>query len=310
MGKKFVKSLTILLAFLLLTGQLDVLATSAEAVSEDSAEEDSYVAVLNEKVNLAALKEINNDVLGWIEIPDTELSYPILQSADNDYYLNLTWEGEPDSAGSIFLESQVDPELADFNTIIYGHRMRNLSMFGSLKFYENIDYWEEHPNVYIMIEGATYRYDIYAAYYADPEDITYKLKINSRPKKQELIQFGLDNSVIETGIIPSTFDRILTLSTCTGSGHESRWVVQAVYRMEADTPENIGSTFEGTDDTPDESSKDLADTFLVSDTDIYDAEKQSIRNRSDFYLQAGILIAFIAAAVIIAARHFKNKRKK
>ena len=225
-------------------------------------EKDPYGELLLEQIDLAALRGVNPDVAGWIEIPGTELSYPVMQGEDNEYYLNHTWKKESNSVGSVFLECQVDPGLGDFNTIIYGHRMRDNSMFGSLKYYENISYWEENPSVYVVIDKEAYRYDIYAAYKADLEDITYGLKIGSRPKKQELIQFGLEKSVIDTGIEPTTFDRILTLSTCTGSGHASRWVVQAFCPVEEGAvPDHAGGSFEGTDDVPDDSSDSESDSL-------------------------------------------------
>ena len=292
----------------------EVSAPSVETVLKEPTAEDPYAAMLKEKIDFAALKEINNDVQGWIEIPDTQLSYPILQYEDNDYYLKHTWKEEPNSVGSIYFECQVDPGLADFNTIIYGHRMRDLSMFGSLKYYEKISYWEEHPSVYVVTEEEAYRYDIYAAYKASPEDIVYGLKINSRPKKQELIQFGLEHSIIDTGIVPSTFDRILTLSTCTGSGHASRWVVQAVYRMESGTPEGVGNIFEGTDDISEETSKNSADTFTISeDTDNSEINKQSKWNIFGIYIQVivfiELLIIVIVKIIITLIQYFQNRKK-
>lgn len=241
-------------------------APSAETVLKRPAAEDPYAAMLKKQIDLPALQEVNTDVLGWIEIPDTEISYPLLQFEDNQYYLNHTWKKEENSVGSIYLECMVDPELGDFNTIVYGHRMRNLSMFGSLKFYEDIDYWRDHPSVYVMIDGEAYRYDIYAAYKAAPDDIVYGLGIKSRPKKQEFIQFGLEHSVIDTGVIPTTYDRILTLSTCTGNGHAKRWVVQAVHRIEnSDLADGAGAVFEGTDDVADGTAENAGDALTFQD---------------------------------------------
>ena len=281
----------------------EISTPSVETVRSRSASEDPYAAMLKENIDFSALKEVNSDVLGWIDIPGTEISYPILQGTDNNYYLEHTWKGEPNAMGSIFLESQVDPELADFNTIIYGHRMRNLSMFGSLKYYEDISYWEENPSVYVVIEGEAYRYDIYAAYKAEPEDIIYRLKVNGRPQKQELIRFGLENSVIDTGIIPTTYDRILTLSTCTGSNHANRWVVQV---EASDAPEGAGGVFEGTDDIADETKLNSGDSLIFAEPETPN-EKVNQNKETDISKPAlivGILVIFVVVESILIAAAF------
>lgn len=287
-------------------------APSIETVLTKPKAADPYAEMLKNEIDLDALRQVNSDVIGWIDIPGTEISYPILQGENNEFYLKHTWKKESNSVGSVFLECKADPQLADFNTIIYGHRMRDLSMFGSLKYYEDISYWEENPSVYVVIDEEAYRYDIYASYKADPEDIIYGLKINSRPKKQEVVQFGLDHSVIETGIIPSTFDRILTLSTCTGNGHASRWVVQAVYRVEAsDTPGGAGNTFEGTDDVTDSSSSSNSkDSLTFSDTS--DSSRQSGLNLPEINQQvivlAGVILAILIIVLFAAYRIFRKKK--
>lgn len=86
---------------------------------------------------------------GWILIPNTVISYPLLQGEDNQYYLNHTWKKWTSAVGAIFMDSQNNPNLTDFNTIVYGHRMNNGSMFASLKNYKKQSYWQAHPCVYI-----------------------------------------------------------------------------------------------------------------------------------------------------------------
>lgn len=204
-------------------------AATPTTAPEEQAYIDPYAEALG-NVDLAALREVNSDVVGWIDIPETEVSYPILQTGDNEYYLNHTWEKEWNMLGSIFLECQAAPDFSDFNIIVYGHNMLNDAMFGSLENYEDIAHWEAHPSVYIVNDSGAHRYDIFAAYEVGLDEITYGLNISSRPKKQEFIQFSLDQSVIDTGIVPNTLDQVLTLSTCTEQGYSTRWVVQAVLR--------------------------------------------------------------------------------
>ena len=195
-------------------------------VEEEPEEPDPYAEELA-LTDLTALRAVNPDVVGWISIPETQLSYPLLQGEDNEYYLNHTWEKAWSSAGSIYLESQVSPDLSDFNTIVYGHRMRDGSLFGSLRDYNKQDHWEAHPSVYIADNNGVHRYDIFAAHEVGVREITYGLKIESEKVKQAFIDFSLERSVIDTGVVPTVEDRILTMSTCTGTGYDTRWVVQA-----------------------------------------------------------------------------------
>ena len=193
---------------------------------------DPYADALR-NMDFSALREVNSDVLGWILIPGTAVSYPVVQGTDNDYYLNHTWKKWTSVVGSIFLECHNSRDLSDFNTIIYGHRMNNGSMFASLKNYKKQSWWSDHPCVYITDDSGSHKYEIFAAYEVSTEGETYRLGFGSDREKQAFIDYCLAQSVIDTGGVPRTYDRILTLSTCTGQGHATRWVVQAVLRGEA-----------------------------------------------------------------------------
>ena len=190
---------------------------------------DPYADALRD-MDFTALREVNPDVLGWILIPGTVVSYPLLQGDDNDYYLNHTWKGWRNVVGSIFLEWTNSADLSDFNTIVYGHRMKNGSMFASLKYYSSQSYWKQYPCVYITDDNGSHKYEIFAAYEVSTEGLTYRVGFSSDQDKQEFIDYCLAQSVISTGITPTVYDRILTLSTCTGDGHATRWVVQAVLK--------------------------------------------------------------------------------
>ena len=193
---------------------------------------DPYADALR-NMDFSALREVNSDVLGWILIPGTAVSYPVVQGTDNDYYLNHTWKKWTSVVGSIFLECHNSRDLSDFNTISYGHRMNNGSMFASLKNYKKQSWWSDYPCVYITDDSGSHKYEIFAAYEVSTEGETYRLGFGSDREKQAFIDYCLAQSVIDTGVVPRTYDRILTLSTCTGQGHATRWVVQAVLRGEA-----------------------------------------------------------------------------
>lgn len=181
-------------------------------------------------MDFTALREVNDDVIGWITIPGTPVCYPLLQGDDNEYYLDHMWHRGIGSVGSIFMECQNDPGLSDFHTLIYGHRMINGSMFSALKNYKDLSYWQSAPCVYITTDAGTFRYDIFASYEAAVDSPTYQIFFSGYGGMQDFIDSCVERSVLSTGIVPTPDDFILTLSTCTGAGYDTRWVVQAVLR--------------------------------------------------------------------------------
>ena len=201
------------------------MTSPAEEAPGDGAKEDAPSGM-----DLSPLQEVNTDVVGWIEIPGV-LSYPLLQGGDNAHYLSHAWNGEENAAGAVFLDFRADAGLGDFNTLIYGHRMRNGTMFGCLKHYMDAAFWQENPSVTIANEDGTWQYDIYAAYEVGLTAKTYQQEFSSPEEKQDFIQYGLGRSVIDMGIMPTPEDTIITLSTCSGSGRNTRWVVQAVQSL-------------------------------------------------------------------------------
>ncbi|MBR4869588.1 MAG: class B sortase, partial [Oscillospiraceae bacterium] len=199
---------------------------------------DPYADALS-AMDFAALREVNDDVLGWILIPDSAISYPMVQGSNNSYYLKRTWRLTSSVVGAIFLDAQCDDDFSDFNTIIYGHRMNNGSMFAGLAKYKNYSYYKSHPAVYISDDNGSRAYQIFAAYEVSVTGDTYRLGITSEKDKQAYIDYCLSQSLYDTGVVPTVYDSIVTLSTCTGRGHATRWVVQAVIRGEAPPAESV-----------------------------------------------------------------------
>ncbi|MBQ1280643.1 MAG: class B sortase [Oscillospiraceae bacterium] len=200
---------------------------SNEKVLEDPAME--YLL----PIELEPLQEENEEVIGWIYVPGTDIDYPILQGSDNEFYLDHGWDLSSKYAGSIFLESQNSADFTDFNTIVYGHNMRSGSMFGSLKQYSSSSYLEDHQYIYIATETGLYRYDVFAAHRVQTNNVVYMTKIDEPKQREQFIDFALDYTSVKTDIVPTADDQILTLSTCSGGNDEIRWVVQAVLRPEA-----------------------------------------------------------------------------
>ncbi len=193
-------------------------------------EEDPHIQIL-EDIDLEALRATNPDVVGWILIPDTKINYPLMQGSDNDYYLNHTWEGKKNGVGSIFLEHLNLPDLTDFNTILYGHNMNNGSMFAGIRQYRNQKHWDTHPYVYIRSDQGVYRYEVFSTYLADVDSSTYDLQFTTPEAREAFLNHVQEQSVIPSDIQPELTDRILTLSTCSGRGYTTRWVLHARLKM-------------------------------------------------------------------------------
>lgn len=184
------------------------------------------------ELDLKALRQVNEDVLGWIRIPGTKVDYPMVQGEDNDFYLEHDWEKKEQYVGSIFLECRNSPDFTDFNTIIYGHNMSNGSMFGTLWKYEYGENWKDMPYVYLVTDGGILRYEVFSTYMAEVDSSTYGLSFNQRETREKFIAMALEKSDIDTGITPAVTDQIITLSTCSGMGHATRRVVHARLPME------------------------------------------------------------------------------
>lgn len=180
-------------------------------------------------VNLDALREENPEVVGWICIPGTKLSYPLMQGKDNSYYLKRAWDGSKSAAGSIFLEHRNSPSLLDFNTIVYGHHMANGSCFAPLVQYRSYSFRQENPWVYIVTDTDVRRYEIFSAYEAPIDSDTYRMNFGNATKKQAALDHYIQSSLWYAPNTPEASSYIITLSTCVGNGdYDNRFVVQGM----------------------------------------------------------------------------------
>jgi len=229
-------------------------AVSSAAGSAPAVYVDPYAEQLR-NMDFTALREVNSEILGWILIPNTVISYPMLQTGNNTYYLTHTWRKNTSVVGGIFLECQNSGDFSDFNTILYGHNMNNGSMFGTLKKYKSLSYWKAHPTIYITDQNGSRAYRVFAAYEVSTEGTTYQIGFSSDESRQKFIDYCLAQSLIDTGLSPTPADHIVTLSTCTGHGHATRWVVQAVLKSTAKA-DAAGEQAADTPETPSASQSD------------------------------------------------------
>lgn len=201
-----------------------VLADAAS--SEDEEGDSSDVAAPMTRIDLASLQELNSDAVGWIEIPDTAISYPLVHTTDNTYYLTHTFDKKSNRSGSIFIETSNATDFSDLHTIIYGHNMKNGSMFAGLKNYDTKSYAEAHPYIYVDLADGSHCYQIFSAHEADETDITYTIGYRANDTYASFLDSLKNASLYDTGVEVTQDDSVITLSTCTKNG-EKRFVVHA-----------------------------------------------------------------------------------
>ncbi len=171
-------------------------------------------------VDFAGLTQINPDVAGWIYLEGTDISYPIMYSGDDDAYLRTDINKEYAKAGSIFLEGYNLPDFSDSHSIIYGHNMRNLSMFGTLKYYKSEEgYYDSHKYFQIITPERKMRFEIFSYFDTDAASWVYTVPYSDSPEFQDFIDELKSHSYkgVEDLEVKSS-DKIVTLSTCSSSG--------------------------------------------------------------------------------------------
>lgn len=210
----------------------------SDGLTETTAEDTgSYALNINEaaenwyemfSVDFEYLQSINSDIIGWIVWENEDISYPLLYSGDNSKYLSTSFDGRELSSGSIFLDGRNDSSFSDQHNIIYGHNMKNLSMFGKLKYYKTDDsYYSEHQYIQILLPDRTERYQIFSFNTVSSSSIVYNVDYTNSEEIEEFLNYIELASYTATGIDVDSEDKILSLSTCTAD-EDKRFVINAV----------------------------------------------------------------------------------
>lgn len=203
-----------------------VTAVQPETEEQAAEEESELQKPVPPQVDWESLKGINEDIIGWIQIEGTEISYPVVQGTDNSYYLKHTFEKNSNAAGAIFIDYTNSSDFQDCNTIIYGHNMKNGSMFGLLRRYFKDE--ESVPGRYIWIctPEKNYRYEIFSSHVVDAAGETYTLFPEADEQFGSYVENMKQQSLVQFGTEVTKDDKVITLSTCTGND-TTRFVVQA-----------------------------------------------------------------------------------
>lgn len=170
-------------------------------------------------IDFDKLKKANPDIYAWISIPEVNVDYPILQSeSDNGFYLNHTVNGQKSVYGSIYTENYNSKDFSDFNTLVYGHNMKNGTMFGSLKKYRDVQFFNQNRYITVYMPGRILKYEIFAAYTWDNKHVlltrNFESEYNRKTYIEEIFAVRDMNSQVSKDIVVTESDRIITLSTC------------------------------------------------------------------------------------------------
>ena len=195
----------------------------AEEYTTEEDEGDNYL-----EINWTELLKRNKDVKAWIQIPDTNVNYPVLQGKTNDTYIHSDIDGKELKAGSIFIASENQNPFQDINTVIYGHNMKNGSMFNNIKSYTKQDFADEHPYIYIYLpDGTVSQYKVVSAHIISDKSVLYNTNITNI---QDFYKEVINKNDISVDFDQNSTQPVITLSTCTSGGGENgkRNVVHAI----------------------------------------------------------------------------------
>jgi len=194
-----------------------------ESIRAIAIEEQGYI-------NHALLSEINSDYVAWLNITDSSISYPVVQTTNNNFYLTHGFDKNYLIAGSIFIDCYAAGNFSNRNTVIYGHQMPDETMFSELRYFMNDEFCETHQEVILYTENEVLTYAIFSVYRIDAVEDYFISVIEQQNITDEWIEDKILNSRYEFSInVDITSAQVITLITCTENGNETdRYVVHAV----------------------------------------------------------------------------------
>jgi len=208
--------------------------TKAQSIISEVKEEEDKIDINKMKINHDILLDVNDEYKAWINIKDTNINYPILQAADNDYYLKYTFQRTYNSAGSIFIDANIEAGMDAKNVIVHGHNMNDASMFGDLKKYRDRDFLEANKTFQVYTPEGDYDYEIFSVYVVSNSnvEITYQYGYESDEIFLEIMNKLKTYSLHNTDVEIIAEDKIMTLSTCTNNGKQRLVVIGKQIPME------------------------------------------------------------------------------
>lgn len=197
--------------------------TTSDAVEVDESAADKEICPIT--VDFNNLLATNKDVCAWIYSPDTVINYVVVQGEDNNNYLHHKLDGTYNASGTLFIDCECSPNFSGANTIIYGHNMKDGSMFASLHNYVDQSYYDAHPIMYISTPAGDYKLEIFSCFTCDFDADTYTLSFASEAEYSAFLNKMVSQSNVKTNVSVDSSERIVTLSTCTYEYDNARYVV-------------------------------------------------------------------------------------
>ena len=183
------------------------------------------MAISFPEVDFAGLAAINPDVVAWLVLEDTPLNYPLVQGRDNTFYLNHMFDGTQSPVGALFVDSRNAPGFADQNTVIYGHHMKDGSMFAVLKNYSNQGFYEEHPQMLLLTPEGNYLVELFAGYATAITADSWRHSFDDAADFLRWVAEAKHRSDFVSDVELGSSDRVVTLSTCSYVFDNARYVV-------------------------------------------------------------------------------------
>ena len=176
-------------------------------------------------VDFDALRKINPDVIGWLVYDDTPINYPVVQGENNDVYLSMLFDRTWGGCGTLFADAVTEAPFKQFNTIIYGHHMRDGSMFACLKSLKDPAWTADHPKLKLYTPDGDYYLEVWAFLNEPSDSDIYLTNMTSEEKKAEYITLVEKLSSYTTEVSVKTGDRLVLLSTCAYEYQNARYIV-------------------------------------------------------------------------------------
>lgn len=184
-------------------------------------------------IKIRKLQKENPDIIGWLEIENTNINYPVLQGTDNEYYMTHNYKKEKTKKGSIFLSKDYDWSIPSTNLLIYGHNLRNGTMFEELLKYENEEFYKEHPSIRFTTAKEDAEYAIIAVfksrvYYQSERNVfRYYYFVNAKTQEEynKFVENAKQASLYNIEETASNGEQLITLSTCSYHTEDGRFVV-------------------------------------------------------------------------------------
>ncbi len=195
-----------------------------EAITRDISGE-STAARCPITVDFDALLSENEDIAGWLYCEDTNINYPVVQGKDNDYYLHHTYDRKESRAGAIFVDAENRPQFADSNTIIYGHHMKNGSMFARLADFADQEYFDAHPVMWLLTPEQTYQVELLGGYLTTAGSDSYTIFTGECEEFEDYLSEVITASDVQAEMQMPPDGRYIMLSTCEYDFEDARYVL-------------------------------------------------------------------------------------